>query len=146
MKIESMYPVLCVEAERLNETWDFYVNHFRMKPTFESDWYVSLIRPDEGFQLALLDYRHPSLPAGFGAPAAGVLLNLEVDDVDAEYARLSGAGLPVHLELRSEDWGQRHFITADPNGVLIDVIQLIAPSEEFARQYDEETANALLNR
>jgi hypothetical protein len=27
------------------------------------------------------------------------------------------------LDLKSEKWGQRHFITKDPNGLLIDVIQ-----------------------
>ncbi len=34
-----------------------------------------------------------------------------------------------------QDFGQRHFITSDPNGVLIDVIKPIPPSPEFAAQY-----------
>ena len=46
------------------------------------------------------------------------------------------AGLPMLLPLRDEDFGQRHFITQDPNGVLIDVIKPIPPSAEFAAQYD----------
>ena len=62
--------------------------------------------------------------------------HFEVADVDAAYEQLvTGAGLPVLRELRSEDWGQRHFITADPNGVLIDVITNIPPSAEFLAQY-----------
>jgi hypothetical protein len=32
-------------------------------------------------------------------------------------------------------FGQRHFITRDPNGVLIDVIKIIPPSEEESAQY-----------
>jgi catechol 2,3-dioxygenase-like lactoylglutathione lyase family enzyme len=48
---------------------------------------------------------------------------------------LKAAGLPMDLELRSEQWGQRHFITHDPNGILIDVIQNIAPEGEFVEQY-----------
>lgn len=34
-----------------------------------------------------------------------------------------------------EPFGQRHFITKDPNGVLIDVIKPIRPSEEFLAQF-----------
>ncbi|RZI75480.1 MAG: glyoxalase, partial [Variovorax sp.] len=39
------------------------------------------------------------------------------------------------LTLRDEAFGQRHFITADPNGVLIDIVKPIPPSAEFAAQY-----------
>ncbi|THB79312.1 MAG: glyoxalase/bleomycin resistance/extradiol dioxygenase family protein, partial [Desulfobulbaceae bacterium] len=37
--------------------------------------------------------------------------------------------------IKSEDFGQRHFIVVDPNGILVDVIQNIEPSAEFAEQY-----------
>ncbi len=39
------------------------------------------------------------------------------------------------LALRDEPFGQRHFITRDPNGVLIDVITPIEPSPEYAAQF-----------
>ncbi len=142
MKLESFYPVL--GTDRLAESREFYLKHFPFELTFDSDWYVSLIsKSEQPFQLALLDYTHPSVPESFRRPAQGVILNFEVEDVDREYERLTSAGLPVHLELRSEDWGQRHFITSDPNGVLIDMIQLIPPSEEFAQQYSAGTAEFL---
>ena len=49
--------------------------------------------------------------------------SLEVDDVDTAYQRLVIEGpLEAVLSLRSEDFGQRHFILAGPDGVLIDVI------------------------
>ncbi len=41
------------------------------------------------------------------------------------------------LELRSEDFGQRHFIVADPNGVLVDVITPIPPTGSFAEHFIE---------
>jgi catechol 2,3-dioxygenase-like lactoylglutathione lyase family enzyme len=85
--------------------------------------------------LAIVDAHHESVPEGFRRPVEGVLLNFEVDDVDAEYARLQGAGIPIALELRSEDWGQRHFIVRDPDDALIDIITPIAPSAEFAANY-----------
>ncbi len=78
------------------------------------------------------------MPEGFRKPVQGLILNFEMDDVDTEYARLQAAGLPIHVPLRDEEFGQRHFITSDPNGVLIDFIKIIPPSEAFARQYNLE--------
>jgi hypothetical protein len=62
-------------------------------------------------------------------------------DVDAEYERLVATGLPVAQELRSEPFGQRHFISQDPNGVLIDIITLIEPSPEYAAMFAETPAS-----
>ena len=64
-----------------------------------------------------------------------MLINFEVEDPDAVYERLQAAGVPVLHTLRDEDFGQRHFIVADPNGVMIDVIKPIPPSAEYAAQY-----------
>ncbi|MET9342464.1 VOC family protein [Nonomuraea sp. NPDC003804] len=133
MKVSSFYPVIC--TTRVQESRDFYTRLFGFELTFEADWYVSLRR--DNHELALLDPAHPTVPAGFrGVAARGLLLNVEVDDVDAEWERLVvQGGLRPELELRSEDFGQRHFIVADPNGVLIDVITPIPPVGEYAGQY-----------
>ncbi|MER7079656.1 Glyoxalase-like domain-containing protein [Saccharopolyspora kobensis] len=135
MMLTSFYPVLC--TARLQESRDFYTGLLGFETTFEADWYVSLRRPGPPCsELALLDGTHPTLPAAYRKNAQGVLLNFEVADVDAEWDRLVvRGGLPAELELRSEDFGQRHFIVSDPNGVLIDVITPIEPTEEFAEQY-----------
>jgi uncharacterized glyoxalase superfamily protein PhnB len=64
---------------------------------------------------------------------AGLILNIEVDDVDEEYQRLvEQGGLKPALSLRSEDFGQRHFILADPSGVLVDVITEIPIAPRYA--------------
>ncbi|TJV16034.1 MAG: glyoxalase, partial [Mesorhizobium sp.] len=47
---------------------------------------------------------------------------------------------PILRTLRDEAFGQRHFITKDPNGVLIDVIKPIPPSAEFLEQFVEGAA------
>ncbi|GAA1933246.1 VOC family protein [Streptomyces sodiiphilus] len=133
--LTSFYPVIC--SEHLAESMDFYTNLFGFEKTFESDWYVSLRRPEPPhYELALLDATHPTMPEGYRRPAQGLLLNLEVADVDAEHRRLvDGEGLTPVLPLRSEDFGQRHFIVADPDGVLVDVITPIEPSAGFADAY-----------
>jgi catechol 2,3-dioxygenase-like lactoylglutathione lyase family enzyme len=140
MQPTSIYPV--IGTQRVAESAAFYVEHFGFEVTFEADWYVSLRHgAAPHYELALLDYSHESVPEAGRQPVAGLLLNFEVADVDAEYARLiGGAGLPLLRDIRSEAWGQRHFITADPNGVLIDVITNTPPSVEFAAQYTNPAA------
>ncbi|MFI7133634.1 VOC family protein [Nonomuraea sp. NPDC050153] len=135
MKLTSFYPV--IGTSRLAESHDFYTRLFGFETTFKADWYVSLRRAGtQPYELALLDYAHPTVPEGYRAPVRGLLLNFEVEDVDAEWERLVvGEGLRAELELRSEEFGQRHFIVADPSGVLIDVITPIEPYGAFADQY-----------
>ncbi|GIJ27279.1 hypothetical protein Vqi01_24410 [Micromonospora qiuiae] len=105
---------------------------------------MSLRRPGhEPYELALLDCTHPTIPDGFRRPVGGLLLNFEVPDVDAQWQRLAVAGgLRAELELRSEDFGQRHFIVVDPNGVLIDVITPIEPTGEYAEQYTDASSRS----
>jgi hypothetical protein len=56
--------------------------------------------------------------------------------VDAEHRRLVGEeGLRELLPLRTEAFGQRHFIVAAPDGVLIDVITVVPADASFAGQY-----------
>ena len=119
MKFDSFYPVIMTHDVAGSKA--FYTEHFGFEVTFEADWYVSLkAAQDPPFELALLDAEHPTVPQDFRRSlTGGLILNFEVDDVDREYERLRSSGLPTHLELRTEDWGQRHFITADPNGVLM---------------------------
>lgn len=135
LNVQGYYPVIAtrqVEASR-----DFYNRHFGFDIVFDAGWYVSMkLGTNSVFELALLDCTHPTLPEGYRQPAQGLLINFEVEDVDAVYNTLvRDQGLPVALDLKSEDFGQRHFITVDPNGVLVDVITPIEPSAEFAAQY-----------
>lgn len=136
MKTTTYYPVIA--CENVSETAAFYRAHFGFRPTFEADWYVHLqSATDPQINLAILDCRHETIPDGYRKPVQGLLINFEVDDVDAEYARLQDAGLAMLQEVRSEAFGQRHFITRDPAGVMIDVITNIPPSAEFAEQYTD---------
>lgn len=134
MKVTSYYPVIMTGD--VAGTAAFYRRHFGFVALFEADWYVHLQHHgDASVNLAVLDGDHATIPAQGRGRAAGLLLNFEVDDVDAVHERLVAAGLPVLLALRDEDFGQRHFITADPNGVLIDIIKPIPPSADYAAQY-----------
>jgi len=134
MKVTSYYPVLMTSD--VAGTAAFYQRHFGFVALFAADWYVHLQLPDDGaVNLAVLDGAHETVPLPARGKASGVILNFEVEDVDAIHAAAVEAGLPILTPLRDEAFGQRHFITADPNGVLIDIIKPIPPSEEFASLY-----------
>jgi len=134
MSVTGFYPVLT--SHDVASAAAFYRDVLGFAVTYTSDWYVSL-RLDT-FELAILDARHPTIPDGYRALPSGVILNLEVDDVDAVHHRLvDEVGLRPVLTLRDESFGQRHFIVDAPDGVLLDVIQPIPPSAEYADAYLE---------
>ncbi|MGF1507892.1 MAG: VOC family protein [Myxococcota bacterium] len=135
--ISSFYPVL-VSAD-VGSAAQFYQQHLGFRALFTSDWYIHLQHAEHPeVNLALLDAHHETVPPEQRTPARGVLVNLEVEDVDAEYARLTDAGAEMVLSLRDEPWGQRHFILRGPDGVLVDIIKPIPPSEQFAASYVED--------
>lgn len=138
MKTTQFYPVLMVDDVAAVSA--FYRAHFGFRPLFESAWYVHLQSAEDGtVNLAILDGNHETIPAeARGQRASGLLLSFEVPDATAVCTALTAKGLPMLLPLRDEPFGQRHFITRDPAGVLIDVIQPIAPSAEFCAQYADE--------
>lgn len=137
MKTTQYYPV--IQTNDVAGTVAFYQSHFGFSPAFAADWYVHLQSDaDPRVNLAILDATHDTIPAPARGPVAGLILNFEVADAAAECKRLTDAGLPILKPLVDEGFGQRHFITADPNGVLIDVITPIPPSAAFATQYSAD--------
>jgi catechol 2,3-dioxygenase-like lactoylglutathione lyase family enzyme len=128
-------------TKRVAETAQFYIDNFRFRTAFESDWYVHLTSTeDESVNIAVLDGDHETIPESGRGRVSGLLINFEIENVDSEYDRAKTNGLPILLELRDEPWGQRHFITKDPNGVLLDIIKPIPPSAEFLAQYTDGDA------
>ncbi len=138
MKVNSYYPVITVSD--VAATAGFYETNFGFTKGFDSGWYVHLVHPDNpGVNLAVMESSHESLPEGYRKDAQGVLLNFEVEDVDAIYARMTASDVEILRPLKDESWGQRHFIMRDPAGVMIDVIKMIPPTAEYAARYEEDS-------
>lgn len=134
MKTNSFYPVIM--TNEIKKCSRFFIKHFDFTTTFEADWYISLI-DDNNNELAFLDYTHETIPSGFGLLQNGLLLNFEVDNVDKHYARLKkDLQNKIKLDIKSESFGQRHFIIEAPGKVLVDVIQVIEASDEYKINYE----------
>ncbi len=128
--MKSLFPDVC--TEKLAASRDFYRELLGFEVVFENDWYVQLRLPDTpAVQIAFVEQGHPSVPPGHGKPPQGVLVTVELEDAAASHARARALGLEVVYPLRDESWGQRHYMVLDPNGLLVDVVELIPPAPEY---------------
>lgn len=134
MKLSQFNPV--IQTDDVEGTAAFYKQYLGFVSKFDSDWYVHLqSEKHPTVNLAILRFDHETIPEVGRVQSKGVILNFEVEDVDVEYIKAVENNLPIHIALRDEPFGQRHFITADPNGILIDIIKPISPSAEFLANY-----------
>lgn len=125
----TLYPLLHVRD--VAATSRFYQEHFGFEPVFESDWYVQLRGGASGNELAVIAFDHETIPPQGRHPTANLILSFEVQDAAADAGRLEQAGVSIVQPLRDEVFGQRHFIAADPNGILLDVITPIDPDPDW---------------
>ncbi|RUO24361.1 glyoxalase/bleomycin resistance/extradiol dioxygenase family protein [Aliidiomarina minuta] len=114
-----------VVTAKVQESKDFYVRLFGCEVLYEGDdgWFVLLQLGDS--ELGFMKPGMSSQSNRFRAPyqGAGMWISVDVEDVDAEYARIKNLGVPVEVELRDEPWGDRHFVVVDPNGIGVDVVE-----------------------
>ncbi len=106
---------------------EFLVDTFGFEEEMAADGFVSLARPDAGFNLIFLRTGLASFkPAALaGHDADGLLVAFVVSDIDAEYERLSKAGMDFTTPIETEEWGERYFQVTDPNGVVIQLVQWV---------------------
>lgn len=119
-------------TEKLQESKEFYMNHFGFKLAYESDWYIELVTPagDAGISFTL-----PQREEGEFFNGKGIILSFEVEDVEAEYNRLKEQNVPIYQELQDKPWGERSFVVDDPNGVHVYLYKLIEQTDEYKELY-----------
>lgn len=107
---------------------EFVEAHFGFAREMGADGFVSLSRPDAGFNLIFLRTGLPTFrPERLrGRQADGLLVVFVVDDVDAEYRRLVAEGVTITTPIETEPWGERFFQVADPNGVTFQLVQWVS--------------------
>jgi catechol 2,3-dioxygenase-like lactoylglutathione lyase family enzyme len=133
--MRTLYPVIC--SDRLPASRDFYTRLFDLRAVFDDPaFYVLLQSPKNAdVQLAFVHRSHHSVPSAFQQSPRGLLVSIEVSSVDSLYERATALGMPIARELRDEEFGQRHFMTVDPNGLLVDVVRIIPFAPTFAARY-----------
>ena len=98
----------------------FYRDALRTEPSRDGDDYVEFDLG--GAILSLWDLaKHLELAPGTAEARANrsLIVELEVDDVDAEFARIRASGAEIAKPVTTQAWGQRSFYFRDPDGNLI---------------------------
>lgn len=132
--MNSLFPDIC--STDIPACKAFYESLLELKTIFELDWYLQMQSPaDSNVQIAFVARDHESVPAGYGVEPQGFVVTIEMDEVDPVYEKAQSLNIPIVQELRDEEWGQRHFMARDPNGVLVDLVQMIEPSENYAKHF-----------
>ena len=134
-KLTSYYPVVCTySGEALMH---FFCDNLGFETVFQSEWYWHLsMKQQPGVNIAFVQPDHPSVPKAYRQPVQGMILNIEMEQIDDYYQSNEHLNWELALPLRSEDWGQRHFIIKTPEpGLLIDFIEVIPVGEQYADNY-----------
>lgn len=104
-----------IAAESVPEVRAFYADLFGLDVLMDLGWIVTLASGETAAtQMSILS------EGGSGAPVPD--LSIEVDDVDAVYARAKEIGCEMVHDLRDEPWGVRRFFISDPTGKLLNVL------------------------
>jgi predicted enzyme related to lactoylglutathione lyase len=104
-----------VAADSVPEVRTFYADLFGLDVLMDLGWVVTLGSGETAVtQMSILS------EGGSGAPVPD--LSIEVDDVDAVYARAKEIDCQLVHDLRDEPWGVRRFFIADPTGKLLNVL------------------------
>jgi len=122
--INKLHPLTI--TEKIGETAEFYKTNFDFEEVFTSDWYIQLAHKN-GAEIAVMAPKLPNQPDFLREAYAGkgVVFTFETEDATSAYETLKQKGLDFKLELRDEEWGQRHFILEDPSGVYVDIVQYL---------------------
>lgn len=130
-----VFPCLCVDD--LPRSIAFYRALLDLVISVDVGWYAEVSGGDDRVVIAFVARGDASVPAGFDTQRGGVLVSVVVDDAGAARARAEQRHIEVVQELRDEEFGQRHFMVVDPDGFVVDIIEMITPSVAFRRQLVE---------
>ncbi|CAH9049890.1 hypothetical protein PSECIP111951_00067 [Pseudoalteromonas holothuriae] len=109
-------------SDDLQSSKRFYVDLLGFDVKYESDWYIQLCSPDNAeIEYGIIKRQHELVPNLYQHKPTGMYVTFVVSDVDNTYKKAVAMGLQILQEPRNEFYGQRRFLTQDPNGCLIDI-------------------------
>ncbi len=106
--------VVNIESKTVGVVRQFYLDLFDLDVSMDLGWIVMLSTGDD----AAVQINIAS-EGGSGTPVPDI--SIEVENVDAVFARAEKMGCPIEYGLTDEPWGLRRFYLRDPAGKLVNV-------------------------
>ncbi|MFC4257900.1 VOC family protein [Marinobacter lacisalsi] len=119
--VTRLLPNIC--TDKMEETRDFYKELLGLVVGFEHEgWYIQMASPERPeLQIGIMRLDHEFTPRRFQHPAQGVILSVQVEDIETTYTAVKASGFELALDLCDEEFGMRRFMVADPNGLLVNL-------------------------
>ncbi|NPC98652.1 VOC family protein [Nocardioides sp. zg-DK7169] len=109
----------------------WFAEHLGFTILVDLGWYVSTQHPDrEELRVDFVQHDHETW-VGPAPRVQGAMLALLVHDVDSQHERMVANRVPVLTPLITEPWGQRRLQVAGPDGLVIELVQQVAPDPEW---------------
>ena len=109
-------------SDDLQKSKDFYIELLGLNVKYDSDWYIQLCSPeDPEVEYGIIQRNHDLVPKEYQNIPNGMYVTFVVPNVDTSYEKALEMGVPIVQEPRNEFYGQRRFLTKDPNGCLVDI-------------------------
>lgn len=109
-------------SDNLPESRDFYTKLLGFHVNYDSEWYVQLKSPyNPEFEFGIIRRDHELVPDQFQTKPSGMYVTFVVPDVDKSYEKALQMNVNILQEPKNEFYGQRRFLTVDPNGCLLDI-------------------------
>jgi catechol 2,3-dioxygenase-like lactoylglutathione lyase family enzyme len=127
IQFNGLFPLYV--ADELTSLKHFYCTHFGFDAVFfDESFYLHLVHPANRSQLGFLLENHPSQPEFLHARAnrKGIVISLEVSNIDDALASTTAAGLELVFPRTEEPWRQIHFMIKDPAGFLLDIVETVS--------------------
>lgn len=112
----------------LQKSKTFYVELLGLMVKYDSDWYIQLCSPlNAEVEYGIIKKDHELVPTRYQNNPTGMYITFVVSDVEQTYKKALEMGLPIIQAPHDEFYGQRRFLTEDPNGCLIDICSPCEP-------------------
>lgn len=107
--------VVNVATDSISEVKRFYADLFGLEVVMDLGWIVTLASGETA-------PTQISVASEGGSGASVPDMSIEVDDVDAVYAKSKKLGYEIAYQLTDEPWGVRRFYIRDPSGKILNVL------------------------
>jgi uncharacterized glyoxalase superfamily protein PhnB len=113
MSIKRIVPN--IESDTPRKSIEFYQDFLGLKMAMNMDWIITFIsESNPTSQVSIIrntgsDIPHPDV-------------SIEVDEVDAIFAKAKNQDIEIVYPITDEPWGVRRFFVKDPNGKIINIL------------------------